>query len=143
MWGEDAEEHGKTMTVPCPYCSKEATLVSGDLIYPRRSDLHCLRLWACLPCGAWVGCHAGTTQPLGRLANAELRRAKMAAHAAFDPLWRFKNQPQVRNAAYSWLAKQLGIPRDECHIGMFDIEQCQQVVAICTRLRLTNQGQVA
>jgi hypothetical protein len=34
-----------------------------------------------------VGCHKGTTKPLGRLADAELREWKKRAHAAFDPVW--------------------------------------------------------
>ena len=64
--------------------------------------------------------------PLGRLANAELRRAKSAAHAAFDPLW--KSKRMKRRDAYGWLARELGISRDNCHIGMFDIAACRAVV---------------
>lgn len=33
-----------------------------------------------------------------------------------------------RRAAYSWLAKQLGIEEKDCHIGMFNLEQCAAVV---------------
>ncbi len=35
-----------------------------------------------------VGCHPGTKNSLGRLANAELRKWKSIAHRVFDPLWR-------------------------------------------------------
>lgn len=67
----------------CPYCERPAEfLASSARVYHGRDYGP---VWACLPCAAWVGCHKGTTQPLGRLANAELRKAKMAAHAAFDP----------------------------------------------------------
>jgi hypothetical protein len=95
-----------------------------------------LRFWQCAPCDAYVGCHSGTTNPLGRLANAELRQAKIAAHAAFDPLWKFHtfkdgHQSMTRNAAYQWLADQLGIPRADCHIGMFDVDRCRLVIALC------------
>lgn len=113
----------------CDYCQGETQLVNGDVIYPHRPDLAHLRFWQCAPCDAYVGCHKGTTKPLGRLANAELRQAKMAAHAAFDPLWKFTTL--TRNAAYQWLANQLGIPRADCHIGMFDVDQCRLVVALC------------
>ena len=131
----------------CPYCGKTAVLVSGTHIYPHRRDLYALRFWACDPCSAYVGCHkAGAwmyvggekilsngTLPLGRLANAALRREKSAAHAAFDPLW--KTGRMRRREAYSWLAKQLGIRFDDCHIGEFDVERCRAVVAAVNGLR--------
>ena len=79
----------------------------------------------CKPCNAYVGCYPDG-RPLGRLANAELRRAKMAAHAAFDPVW--KSGRMARSEAYSWLSKQLGIRPEDTHIGMFDVEMCNQVV---------------
>lgn len=123
-----------TTTILCDYCQQPAQLVGGATIYPYRRDLHSLRFWHCSPCGAWVGCHPGTTKPLGRLADAELRIAKMEAHAAFDPRWRAKdkkNRPVARTQAYNWLAKQLGIERGQCHIGLFDIETCRRVVEIC------------
>lgn len=104
-------------------------MVSGNVIYPHRSDLFYKRFWLCAPCDAYVGCHEGTERPLGRLANAELRRAKMAAHAVFDPLWR--NGHMKRSQAYGWLADQLGIPCTECHIGEFDVDRCRLVVALC------------
>lgn len=117
----------------CDYCKEEVGLVWGDLLYPHRLDLYELRFWYCSDCDAWVGCHRGTTNPLGRLANAELRQAKQDAHVAFDRLWRATTPAGTfdRNGAYEWLADQLGIPRAECHIGLFDVEQCRLVVALC------------
>ena len=115
--------------VTCPYCGSAAELVTGARIYPSRRDLHQKPFFACFPCGAWVGCHPGTNKPLGRLANATLRQAKNWAHEAFDPLWR--NENATRGDMYVWLAGQLGIPRKECHIGMFDVEMCKRVVEVC------------
>mgnify|MGYP001068973319 CR=1 FL=1 len=123
----------------CPYCDRAAALVTGAVIYPHRPDLFGLKFWQCEPCDAYVGCHkAGArvgpgvisdgTLPLGRLANAALRRAKSAAHAAFDPLW--KSRVMKRREAYAWLAKELGISSANCHIGMFDVDACQAVVAV-------------
>ena len=117
----------------CPYCGRPASLVTGKEIYPHRSDLNHLNFYQCKPCAAYVGTHKGTFKPLGRLANAELRKAKIAAHAAFDPIWRSNNMS--RGAAYKWLANQLGMTRDECHIGMFDLDQCQKVIAVCRAAR--------
>lgn len=125
--------------VKCDYCGRQAELVAGDVIYPHRPDLFEKRFWRCVPCDAFVGCHApgngygDGTRPLGRLANAELRRAKMRAHAAFDPLWKAKGMR--RREAYAWLAEQLSIEFDQCHIGMFDVNRCHEVVAIVSNQR--------
>ena len=115
--------------IRCPYCGKPAEFVTGSAIYPHRSDLHDKQFYRCQPCEAWVGCHDGTPHPLGRLANAELRAAKIAAHAAFDPLWVNRGIGR-RKAAYRWLADHLGIPPSRCHIGWFDLEQCRRVVEV-------------
>ena len=130
----------------CPYCGKPAQLTTGDYIYPHRHDLADRHFWVCWPCDAYVGCHAKGAQvgrvtsdgtlPLGRLANAALRKAKSRAHAAFDPLWRSGNMK--RRQAYGWLASQLGIPVDDCHIGMFNEQQCARVEAVC--YILANKG---
>lgn len=117
------------MKILCPYCGSIAEKVNGMVIYPHRPDLYSKLFYQCAPCSAYVGCHPDTDKPLGRLANAELRRAKSAAHAAFDPLW--KQGPWSRKRAYSWMAEQLGIATEECHIGYFDIEQCRRVVDVC------------
>lgn len=119
------------MELTCPYCGATAVLVTGREVYPHRPDLYGKAFWRCGPCDAWVGCYPGTTNPMGRLADAELRRAKQNAHAAFDPLWRRGVYPS-RTAAYQWLASQLGIHPRDCHIGMFDAPRCLEV----TRLSL-------
>ncbi len=119
----------------CPYCGNVASLVTGEAIYPHHPDLHSQRFWQCSPCHAYVGCHKPNkrlgfdgTQPLGRLANPELRKAKVNAHAAFDSLWR--NGSMDRNRAYAWLAGELGIGVEDCHIGEFDVDTCKRVVAL-------------
>lgn len=114
--------------VECPYCGSRASNVTGADIYPHRPDLASKRFFACNPCGAWVGCHPDG-KPLGRLANAELRRAKQYVHAAFDPLWR--GRKMSRSGAYAWLARALNISTAECHIGMFDVERCRAAYRAC------------
>jgi hypothetical protein len=119
----------------CPYCGAEAELVPDTKVYARSYGG---KLWMCAPCKAWVGCHKNSSNyvPLGRLATAELRRLKMEAHALFDPLWkaamkhRSWSQNHARNTAYGWLAKKMGIPKAECHIGMFDEDQARAAIAI-------------
>lgn len=121
----------------CPYCTAPARRVTGKTVYRRKPELADKIIWLCAPCDAWVGCHPGSDRPLGRLANAELRRAKMAAHAAFDPIWRRHMardgvaKKVARNRAYAWLAHAIGIDRERCHIGMMDIATCNRVVEVC------------
>lgn len=112
----------------CPYCNEPAKLVSGDHVYPHRIDLFKKNFWVCDPCDARVGVHKHDPnfKPLGRLADAELRKAKQKAHTNFDSLWR--GGYLSRKNAYKKLAEGLGIHRDQCHIGMFDVELCYATV---------------
>lgn len=122
------------MKVQCPYCGGPAHCVTGAVIYgSNRFDLLGKKFWRCKPCGAHVGCHPDTAIPLGRLANKQLRRAKMDAHNAFDPLW--KSKEMTRSQAYAWLAEALGISPANCHIGMFDVDGCNAVIAAVAERR--------
>ena len=84
------------------------------------------KIYLCRKCDAYVGCHNGTDQSLGRLANARLRHAKKIAHSYFDRIW--KDGYMSRTNAYTWLSNQLGIPKEYTHIGMFKIETCNRVI---------------
>ena len=119
----------KNKLLICPYCLAPAKLVTGAIIYPHRADLATLMFWACQACDAYVGCHKTTTTPLGRLANAALRRAKSNAHRVFDPLW--KSGEISRRDAYQWLADKLVIPFKKTHIGEFDEAMCARVMEAC------------
>lgn len=121
----------------CPYCGREASLLKSSAALYAGRDYG--PAWVCLrpTCDAWTGCHPGTEKPLGRLANAELRQARQAAHRVFDPLWQAKQRQgftrgQARGRGYRWLAEQMQIDASKCHIAMFDPAQCQRVVEICT-----------
>lgn len=114
----------------CPYCGGVPVLADSSEIYNGQS-FGPVRL--CRRCGAFVGCHEGTTEPKGRLADKSLREAKKRAHEAFDPLWR--SGWMGRQEAYDWLSVSLGIPRERTHIGMFDLDLCKRVVSLCTGVR--------
>lgn len=141
----------RTRTVLCSYCDGRAKLVTGADLYPgsKSRELAGKLFWECAPCRAWVGCHPPAKAdgrggqgngdvPLGRLANAELRRAKQQAHAAFDPIWR--DGAMSRQGAYAWLAGKLGIPNKQCHIGAFDVDRCQATVRACLQRQLEGMG---
>lgn len=111
--------------VTCPYCGQSAELTSSKQVYGGR-DYGPIYLCRCRPGWSWVGCHKGTTDPLGRLADRELRYWKQEAHKAFDPIW--KNRRMTRSKAYKWLSRELGMEPKHTHIGMFDVDQCKAVI---------------
>ena len=114
------------MTDPiCPYCNQPAVFLPNSAEVYRGRDYG--PIWICRPCQAWVGCHKPGDVPLGRLANATLRRRKMEAHAAFDPLW--KNGSMTRSDAYRWLSQAMGVT--EAHIGQMDVDECRRVIELC------------
>ncbi|WP_454629675.1 zinc-finger-containing protein [Bradyrhizobium cenepequi] len=136
------------MTEPAPLCcGVDARLTDGREIYPRRTDLHHKLLYKCDRCGAYCGCHPGTTKSLGTPANAETRRARSDFHdQVFDPLWKTavitggytvrdereanRIRKAARNRLYVYLANHLGISRDDCHTGMFTVDQVRRATEI-------------
>lgn len=112
------------MIPTCPECGNPTELVKGDKIYPNCAPVHKKYFWACLPCQTWVGCHPDSKDPLGIPAGASLRKLRSQVHRGFDPLWRDKHF-KSRNAAYKWLAKRLKLNWHQCHVGMFNEQQCE------------------
>lgn len=124
-----SNKNRKKYNVFCPYCGRRAELVDSKSIYGRS----CGKVHLCRDCMAYVGTHKGSNRPLGRLANAELREWKIAAHKAFDPLWMYGRFKGNRNGAYRWLSEQVGLPVNKTHIGMFDVPECRQAIGIINK----------
>ena len=114
-------------TVICNYCGANAKLEMGSTLFAHRPELAHKRIWRCDPCDAQVGTHPHTHEPMGKLAKPALRKLRMEVHAVFDPLWRTQKK-MTRTKAYEWLAGALGIPIDECHVGLFDEEMCARAL---------------
>jgi hypothetical protein len=143
---QQKETKSRPQGVVCGYCGKQATLSSGQYLWPNIPEIAHKLFWRCHECDAHVGCHrsgvwveqpdgkfvtSDGSLPFGTLANAELRLARNRAHAMFDPLWQtgvFKK----RSDAYRWLAQRMRLPRALCHIAMFDLSQCEQAVMLAT-----------
>lgn len=70
---------------------------------------------------AWNG---STSTP----ADAETRQLRHRCHELFDPLWR--EGRMTRRAAYAHLRGLMKLPKERCHIGMFDKEQCLKLIAL-------------
>ena len=86
-------------------------------------------VYQCQNCNARVGCHKGTTRPLGDVANETLRLKRMETHQVFDAFW--KSRHMTRTQAYKWLSQQMRLPKERAHIGGFEMDQCQQVIDLC------------
>ncbi len=118
----------------CPYCLSPTQYIDSSSIYGKSYGM----VYICKPCNAWVGVHKGTNIALGRLADSELREAKKKAHYFFDQIAKTNLINKVwdeyipytgnRNKAYLWLSKQMGIEPKLCHIGMFNIVQCEVAI---------------
>ncbi len=121
----------------CPYCGSLSEYVDSSAVYGTSYGM----IYRCRPCDAYVGVHEGTDKALGSLSNYELREARKEAHYYFNQIALTSMINEVhrhwigdttnRSKAYRWLSKQMNVPSDECHIGMFDVQNCRQVVEIC------------
>jgi hypothetical protein len=129
-------EHGACLPPPeaCPACGKRPELVTGATLYGHRIDLNGKLFWRCPDGCAHVGCHAGTSVPLGLLATEQVRQARIRAHAAVDALWG-AGGAMSRDRVYGELTRRLGLSREACHIGRFDVDECERVVTICRAMK--------
>lgn len=113
----------------CIYCGSPVLFADSKLIYGKSYG----NMYICSneSCRATVGCHKEgefKNEPLGRLADATLRHWKQLAHAAFDQLWLGKSKIMTRKEAYKIMGNLMGLEPDFCHIGMFNVEQCQELI---------------
>jgi len=124
----------KIRLVRCEQCNERAQL---EAIAPRAGQRIRWR-WRCASCNSTVGCHGETKRALGTLADSALRRARIEAHEAFDPLWqramrvRGWSKSKARQRAYAWIAHELQLDASQTHIAKFDLAQCRRVVALCS-----------
>ena len=122
------------MEIPkiCRYCGGVIRLVSADTVYgeaTERLGMEGEKLYQCQNCNARVGCHKGTTRPLGNVANEMLRLKRVETHQIFDTYWR--RREMSRTQAYRALAAKLHLPESRTHIGGFEMDQCQKVIDLC------------
>jgi len=113
------------MKIYCPYCGKPARWVENKEIYGRNYGKSYM-CWLCKDCDAYVGCHQNTKEPLGTVANRELRKWRKEAHSVFDLLW--KKYDYKRKESYILLQTMMGLSPKKAHIGKFNIEQCKKLI---------------
>jgi ssDNA-binding Zn-finger/Zn-ribbon topoisomerase 1 len=81
-------------------------------------------------CRAAHGAHPDGT-PLGVPADPETRKARVAAHDAFDRLWKGPGAPFSRREAYRLVADAMNL--DVLHFGELDAGRCAEAVTIITK----------
>jgi len=114
----------------CPQCGAFARLADRNEVNRGYAG----KVYLCQnhpKCDSYVGCHPGTTKPLGSMAGRTLRRLRARAHESFD--WHWNRGLMSRSDAYKKLATSLEIPVDKAHIGMLDEAQCEAVISIFSK----------
>lgn len=119
----------------CNLCGGRVIYTSNANIYGREYGSG--RCYICKCCGAYVGTHAPRPRDaMGILANWEMRELKKECHALFDPMWKGKPKAnKKRNDLYAWLAREMDIPREDCHFGYFDTEKLKTAKRILTEVQ--------
>ena len=123
------------MLIYCVECKKDvdAKLVTGKDVYPHRSDLYNLLFYKCPTCGGFVGTHKdGSERPLGCIASAELKKARIMVHNRMDKLW--KSGRIKRGKLYSIISKEIGY---DYHSGETrEVKECYRVLDIIDRIEV-------
>ena len=115
------------VTIDCPYCGGQATLQSSKRVYKKydHGEIYICENHGHL-CDAFVFCHKGDNLPLGTLANRTTQIARSEAHSKIDNLWR--NYGFNRGDTYKMLGDLMGLQREDCHIALFNEEQCLHAI---------------
>ncbi len=117
----------------CIGCDKEieARLTTGKEMYPHRADLAEMQFWKCDTCGSFVGCHKGSTRPLGYLASQEIKTWRKNIHMILDPLW--KSKKIGRSQAYAYIGNRIGRTYHTAEI--YSVEEGKQIYEIVKTLK--------
>lgn len=121
----EANHAGMKIPTVCRYCGGKIILTTARSIYGKGDD----PIYLCTTCNAYVGCYKGTKRPMGKPANTVLRLKRQETHRVFDRFW--QAQGWTRSAAYRWLARSLHRKEQDTHIGMMEMDECEQVIHLC------------
>ena len=109
--------------ITCPYCGSATVLRPDSFVYKENARGKHLYVCSRYPeCDAYVSVNEDTLEPLGTLANGELRHKRIEAHRAFDQIWR--NRIMTRSNAYRWLREKYGMRADQAHIAQISDYMC-------------------
>lgn len=121
----------------CDNCSSpDVTLTTNDRLYGVKKGTWPY-IFYCNDCGASVGCHPGTHNPLGKLADKHTRTLRRRLHEVFDVFW--MQGYMTRTEAYAWLAEQLKITSAECHVSQLTFVQLKEAIRLTKDYFQNNQ----
>lgn len=110
----------KKKQIHCPYCGAKASLRPASAVYGTATKVPDSYLYVCdrYPrCDSYVGAHKRTKEPMGTLANGDLRNKRIQAHKAFD--WMWKSGLMTKWQAYKWMQGKLALTDEQAHIAKF------------------------
>jgi hypothetical protein len=118
----------KTAVVICPECCAPMRLRETTKYRDRKGAP--AKFFGCSRYPSCTATHAAHSdgRPMGKPGTPEVKAARVRAHDAFDAMWQGGNM--ARNAAYRWMQRAMGLARDEAHIGMFDVVQCERLIQL-------------
>jgi ssDNA-binding Zn-finger/Zn-ribbon topoisomerase 1 len=93
-------------------------------------------------CACTHGAHPDGS-PKGIPGDKATREARIAAHEAFDRLWKPRGEPgkMPRSEAYRILREMMDMTAGEAHIARFTKEQCKKLIDLLSACPLSPKGQ--
>lgn len=124
----------------CHYCGESCVWSATSSHIYHGADYGAV--WGCPDCDAYVGCHKNGSTPhvhtKGTPANGKDRELRKQAHAKFDMMWKRVatrdniSQSEARKRGYAWLAAEMDLAPEDCHIGMLHGDDLLDVIECCT-----------
>lgn len=110
------------MKLTCPVCGSDMVRRWGS-----RSRGYYWR------CARWPLCQIKWSEDrngnlVGKPSDRKTRYMRCRVHAVFDQLW--KQGWLSREGAYEWAAHNLGLSKEQAHIGLLDHEQCKKLLRL-------------
>jgi len=130
------DEKMKRKIIKC-HCGAHAMKRPASVVHGDKAQGKYLYICSRYPaCDSYVGVHKKNLEPLGTLANKEMRLKRIEAHRIFNRLW--ESGLMKKWEAYSWLAATLCLNRQQAHIALFSVYMCNEVIAECKRALKNN-----
>lgn len=121
----------KKYNMKCPYCGTKAILRPANFIHGKNESSYGKHLYVCAnwpACDAYVAVHHASKQPMGTLANGDLRHKRLVAHRELNAFRKISGMSKW--AVYVWLAAKLGLTSEEAHIGLFTEDMCDWTIRL-------------
>jgi len=124
-WYKTSQEKERDLT--CPECGSKLKLQQGDygLYYRCENYPKCKVTHGAFKDG----------KPIGVPGDLETIALRKAAHNKINELLKNETDPkEAQQRYYNWLAGKLNVPKNMCHMALFDKKTLRRVVGICNYL---------